>query len=129
MTPSQQSHTKEEILQYLLKQGPATAQNLAVAFDLSPQAIRRHLKDLEGEDLIQYQVVHAGVGRPQHVYELSRQGRSHFPASYDEFAVSLLDTLATVAPEQFGRFTPTVGTQSHRLSASDGVRVFAQTLG
>jgi len=101
MTTTQQPSTKQDILQYLLKQAQATAQELADALLVTPQAIRRHLKDLEAEGLIEYKSTQVGMGRPQHVYNLSRKGREHFPTRYDEFAVSLLDTLAeTVGREQ-----------------------------
>jgi DeoR family suf operon transcriptional repressor len=101
MTATQNPSTKEDILNFLLKQGQATAQELAEHFDISPQAVRRHLKDLEEEGLIQHQVVQAGMGRPQHTYELSQKGRERFPAHYDTFALSLLDTLAeTVGKDQ-----------------------------
>ena len=103
MTTTQQPSTKQDILNHLLKQGQATAQELAEFLQVSPQAIRRHLKDLETEGLIVHQVVQAGMGRPNHSYELSREGRSQFPDRYDEFAVSLLDTLAeTVGKDQVG---------------------------
>ncbi len=94
MATTQQPSTKQDILQHLLERGQATAQELADALDISPQAVRRHLKDLEGEDLIEYQTVQVGMGRPQHVYKLSRKGRDRFPDSHGKFAVSLLDTLA-----------------------------------
>lgn len=101
MTTTQPPSTKLDILQYLLKQGEATTHKLAELLDISPQAIRRHLKDLEGEGLIQYQAVQIGMGRPQHIYELTTKGRAQFPNRYEEFAVSLLDTLAqTVGKEQ-----------------------------
>jgi DeoR family suf operon transcriptional repressor len=59
------------------------------------------LKDLETEGLILHQVVQAAMGRPNFVYELSREGRAQFPERYDDFAVSLLDTLAeTVGKDQ-----------------------------
>lgn len=88
---------------YLLKQGQATAQELADQFQVSAQAIRRHLKDLEAEALIEHRTVHEGMGRPNHLYQLSSKGRHRFPAQYDEFAISLLDTLAeTVGQEQVG---------------------------
>ncbi|MBE9190243.1 iron-sulfur cluster biosynthesis transcriptional regulator SufR [Gloeocapsopsis crepidinum LEGE 06123] len=103
----QQSSTKQDILHYLLKQGQATAQELATQLEVSPQAIRRHLKDLEAEELIHYAAVQAGMGRPQHMYQLSPQGRDRLRRdstdsdSYGEFAVSLLDTLAeTVGRDQ-----------------------------
>ncbi len=95
------SSTKDDILQHLLKQGQATAQELAEQLSVSPQAVRRHLKDLETEELIQFQSVQSGMGRPMHVYRLSRTGRDRFPNRHDEFAVDLLGTLAaTVGPEE-----------------------------
>ncbi len=93
--------TKQDILQTLLKQGQASAQDLAEQLRVSPQAIRRHLKDLEEEGLILHQTVQAGMGRPQHVYQLSSTGRDKFPSRHEEFALDLLDTLAeTVGKEQ-----------------------------
>ena len=99
----QPSSTKDDILVYLMKQGEATAQALAEHFAVSAQAIRRHLKDLETESLIEHRAVHEGMGRPNHLYRLSGKGRDRFPAQYDEFALSLLDTLAeTVGRDQVG---------------------------
>ncbi|MER3491150.1 MAG: iron-sulfur cluster biosynthesis transcriptional regulator SufR [Mastigocladus sp. ERB_26_2] len=105
MVTTQQSSTKQDILEYLVKHAQATAVELAAALDISPQAIRRHLKDLEADDLIVYSSVQAGMGRPQHVYKLSSKGRDHLRReaadSYGEFAVSLLDTVAqTVGHDQ-----------------------------
>jgi DeoR family transcriptional regulator, suf operon transcriptional repressor len=93
MMTEQQSSTKQDILEYLLKQGQAIAQDLAISLDISPQAVRRHLKDLQTEGLIVYQSVSAGTGRPQHIYHLSQTGRERFPDRYDRFAISFLDTL------------------------------------
>ena len=67
METTQQTSTKQDILQYLLKGGQGTALELAESLDISPQAIRRHLKDLEAEGVIQYRSVQAGMGRPQHI--------------------------------------------------------------
>lgn len=101
MVSTQQPSTKHDILQYLLRQNQATAQELAEQLQVTPQAIRRHLKDLETEGLLVHEAVQVGMGRPQHLYQLSQEGRSRFPDSYSEFAVSLLDTLAeTVGREQ-----------------------------
>ncbi|MEA5550160.1 iron-sulfur cluster biosynthesis transcriptional regulator SufR [Anabaena cylindrica UHCC 0172] len=110
MTTTHQSSTKQDILEYLLKHSQATAVELANFFDVSPQAIRRHLKDLDTEELVLYSVSEQpGMGRPQHLYKLSQRGRERlkrtrgegFGDGYGEFAVSLLDTLAaTVGHEQ-----------------------------
>lgn len=101
MTTTQQPSTKQDILQYLLKQGQATAQDLAECLHISPQAVRRHLKDMEEEGLIVHEAVQTGMGRPSHTYGLSQSGRDRFPDRSDKFAISLLDTLAaTVSKEQ-----------------------------
>ena len=108
MVTTEQPSTKQDILQYLLKQGQATAQDLASELNISPQAIRRHLKDLEAQELISYQIVQPGMGRPHHVYQLSSKGRDRLRQvvsdggdSHGQFAVSLLDTLVqTVGREQ-----------------------------
>lgn len=100
---TKQVSTKQDILQLLLKQGQCTVQELADHLNVSPQATRRHLKDLETEGLIVHQVVQARMGRPNYTYGLSQEGRDRFPDRYDDFAVSLLDTLAeTVGADQMG---------------------------
>ena len=111
MASTQQSSTKQEILEYLLKHVQATASELATALEISPQAVRRHLKDLDAEKLILYSSsVQAGMGRPQHLYQISSEGKNYLnwvasPQNsgdgYGHFAVSLLDTLAqTVGKDQ-----------------------------
>lgn len=107
MVTTQQPSTKQDILQYLMKQGEATAHELATQLNISQQAIRRHLKDLEAQELILYQTVQLGMGRPQHVYKISSKGRDRLRRfddrgdSHGQFAVSLLDTLAqTVGYDQ-----------------------------
>ncbi|MFB2833795.1 iron-sulfur cluster biosynthesis transcriptional regulator SufR [Floridanema evergladense] len=101
MTTTEQTSTKQDILEHLLQRGQATALELAESLDISPQAVRRHLKDLEAEELIEYELVQAGMGRPQHAYRLSRKGRDRFPNNHGKFAVSLLDTMAqTLGKEQ-----------------------------
>jgi DeoR family transcriptional regulator, suf operon transcriptional repressor len=96
--------TKKNILQELLKQGQANASELAKSLNISSQAMRRHLIELETEELIEHSTVQTGMGRPQHFYQLSQQGRALFPHSYGEFAVSFLDTLAeTVGQERVSK--------------------------
>jgi DeoR family suf operon transcriptional repressor len=93
--------TKHDILQHLLKRGEVTAQDLAEKLDISPQAIRKHLKDLETEGLIYHTTEQVGMGRPQFIYALTSAGRDRFPDSYNQFAVNFLDTLIdTLGKEQ-----------------------------
>ncbi len=101
MIPTKELSTKQDILQVLLKQGEVSASSIAQSLRVTPQAIRRHLKDLEEEGLIQHKSVQTGMGRPNHLYELSKKGRSQFPDRSGEFAVSLLGSLSEqMDPEQ-----------------------------
>ena len=98
MTTTGLPSTKQNILHALLKHGQAAAQQLAQDLNLSKQAIRRHLNELEADGLIEYQSVRQGMGRPQHLYSVSSAGRDRLsPQKYSEFAVSFLDTLAETA--------------------------------
>ncbi|MBE9047715.1 iron-sulfur cluster biosynthesis transcriptional regulator SufR [Pleurocapsales cyanobacterium LEGE 10410] len=101
MTTTGLPSTKQNILQSLLKQGQATAQQLAKDLSISTQAVRRHLSELETDGLIEYQSVQQKMGRPQHLYHLSSEGRDRLsPQKYSQFAVSFLDTLAETAGEE-----------------------------
>ncbi|MEI6430127.1 MAG: iron-sulfur cluster biosynthesis transcriptional regulator SufR [Pseudanabaena sp. ELA607] len=92
-TSDLKADTKQDLLQLLLKQSEATAHDLAEKLAISPQAIRRHLKDLEQEGLLTYRTEAVGMGRPQHFYQLTSKAREKFPDSYNQFAVNFLDTL------------------------------------
>ena len=101
MTTTGLPSTKQNILQFLLQEGEATARQLAQNLNLSQQAIRRHLNELEADGLIKYHSVQQGMGRPQHLYFLSSAGRDRLsPQKYSEFAVSFLDTLAETAGQE-----------------------------
>ncbi len=99
MKTSLQQSSKESILQYLLKENKASVQTIAEVMNISPQATRRHLKELEDQGLIERDVIPIRTGRPQHFYSLSRKGRDHFPQNYGEFALSFLDTLTETLGE------------------------------
>ncbi|MEO1131291.1 MAG: iron-sulfur cluster biosynthesis transcriptional regulator SufR [Cyanobacteria bacterium J06639_1] len=92
------ARTKQILLQVLRKKNSASARELADVLDVSVQAVRRHLKDLEGEGAISHESVSTGAGRPQHVYHLTEKGSERFPRHYDEFALSFL----TAMKEQVG---------------------------
>jgi DeoR family suf operon transcriptional repressor len=103
MNSSPTHSTKEDILRYLLKEGQGSAIAMAEELGISPQAMRKHLKDLETEGLIDHRQTKQGMGRPQFLYQLSKQGREKFPQGYGEFALSFIDSLVeTVGEEQLG---------------------------
>jgi DeoR family suf operon transcriptional repressor len=100
MTATELTSTKQAILQQLSQSGQATAHQLARALEISVQAARRHLKELEADALVTYQAIRTGMGRPQHHYQLTACGRDRLPSRYSDFAVSFLDALAETAGEE-----------------------------
>lgn len=90
----------ERVARVLLRQGTATASELARELNLSPQAVRRSLGSLEDSGLVH---VHDRVpfgpspskrrGRPSSSYSLSDQGRNLLKQSYNDLALESLEFL------------------------------------
>jgi DeoR family suf operon transcriptional repressor len=68
-------------------------------FGVSANAVRRHLKELEAEGLIDYGREQRGTGAPTFTYRLSHDGEALFPNHYGQ---ALTEILAFVA-QQSGR--------------------------
>jgi len=68
-------------------------------FGVSANAVRRHLKELEAEGLIDYGREQRGTGAPTFTYRLSPGGEALFPTHYGQ---ALTEILAYVA-QQSGR--------------------------
>ncbi len=81
------------ILVELKRSQGLTAKELAEKLDLSLNAIRHHLRELEAEALIGYDRQQRGVGAPVFVYRLSPGGEALFPRRYQETLTELLDHL------------------------------------
>ena len=72
---------------------PVTAKELAAEFGLTPNALRRHLKELETEGLVRCSRQVRGVGGPVLAYSLTDAGEALFPRSYDTTLTTLLDNV------------------------------------
>jgi DeoR family suf operon transcriptional repressor len=83
-----------DILNALKRDAPLTARDLAERLDVSPNAIRHHLKELEAEDLVVYGREQRGVGAPTFAYSLSPAGEAQFPKRYEQTLVDVLEGLA-----------------------------------
>jgi DeoR family transcriptional regulator, suf operon transcriptional repressor len=75
----------------LKKAGRLTAKELATRLEVSLNAIRHHLKELESQGLIQYERQHHGVGAPAFAYGLTRTGHELFPQRYESTLTDLLE--------------------------------------
>ena len=62
--------------------------------------MRRHLRSLEEEGLVESSPMPAGPGRPSNRWRLTDQGHQHFPDGSEDFALGLLQSMtATLPPE------------------------------
>jgi DeoR family suf operon transcriptional repressor len=84
---------RAELLVLLKKAQPLTAAELAERFGLTPNALRRHLKVLEEDGVVQYQREVRGVGAPVFAYRLSEAGEGVFPRRYASVLASALEAL------------------------------------
>ena len=89
------AEVKQKILNLLKERGEATTAEIASNFEVSYEAIRQQLKQLEAAQLVERhgRPNPSGVGRPLRYYTLSAAGDHLFPKQYDELAVELLDAI------------------------------------
>ena len=78
-----------------LKKAPhaLTARELAARFELTPNALRRYLKALEDEGLVQYRREVRGVGAPVFAYSLTGSGQALFPQAYAPVLTAVLEAV------------------------------------
>jgi DeoR family suf operon transcriptional repressor len=95
-----QAPTRETTLTLLLRQGQASASSLADTLGISVQAMRRHLRSLEDDELVEASPTPTGPGRPSNLWRLTQKGHQHFPDGSENFALGLLESMAaTLSPE------------------------------
>jgi iron-sulfur cluster biosynthesis transcriptional regulator SufR len=85
--------TRRRILNLLKEKKALTADQLAELLGISAVAVRRHLTKLERDNLVIYEEVQRGMGRPSFVYQLGEAAADFFPRRYDELAVTVLETI------------------------------------
>lgn len=95
-----QAPTRETTLTLLLRRGETSASELASLLGISVQAMRRHLRSLEEEGLVESTPMPAGPGRPSNRWRLTDQGHHHFPDGSEDFALGLLQSMTTSLPPE-----------------------------
>ena len=88
-----QKGLRADILVELKKSQPLTAKDLAKRHGVTPNAIRRHLKELEVDQLIEYVRQQKGRGAPTFTYRLTHAGEAVFPKRYEEQLTGVLTYL------------------------------------
>jgi len=100
MSASTQAPTREAALTLMLRRREITAAALAEALGVSVQVMRRHLRSLEEEGLVEATATSEGPGRPTNRWRLTQAGRGHFPDGSDDFALGLLSSMAASLPAE-----------------------------
>lgn len=79
------------ILLELKRAHRSTAKDLASRLNVSLNAVRHHLKELEAQALVGYERRHQGVGAPAFAYRLTPTAEALFPRRYESTLNELLD--------------------------------------
>jgi predicted ArsR family transcriptional regulator len=86
--------TRESIIHMLRSQGSLTIQIIAEQLSLTGMAVRRHMHELEKQQLVQVTTVITGKGRPTYHYALTEAAEALFPRNYQMLALDLLQELS-----------------------------------
>ncbi len=90
---SQLPLTKRNILIALKERAELTADELANDLDISAVAVRRHLADLERDELVEHDQLKRAMGRPSFVFHLTESGHQLFPRHYERLVNQILETV------------------------------------
>jgi len=101
----EQGQTRQEILALLRRSGQMTAAELSERLGIGAVGVRQHIALLERDGLVHTAAVRRGVGRPSHLYALTRAAEALFPRRYERM---LLDSLEFIldqgGPEAIDQF-------------------------
>jgi len=113
--------TRQQILEYLQRQGRATVKELGQLLGLTSTGIRQHLTVLERDGLVEAREERGRVGRPTLVYSMTEKADALFPKTYDLLATVLLEDIrAADGNEKLHQILHRV---AHRLASPYLVRV------
>lgn len=86
---------RRRIIGLIKNTGSKTMSELAGCLDISGEAVRQHLVQLEKEGWVTRFSENNGVGRPLWKYRLTTAGEHLFNKNYDLLTIEVLDTLTT----------------------------------
>ncbi len=109
----------------LLRIQPRTVNELAAALDLTDNAVRAQLANLERDDFVRVAGQQRGRRKPNVLYALANQAQQLFPRPYDVILSTLLDVLH--ARQAKPRQRELLRAAGHRLAETLGPRVTGQT--
>jgi predicted ArsR family transcriptional regulator len=94
----------------LLRRGPMTVDELAVALDVTRTAVRGQVATLEHDGLVEQRGSRRGTSKPSRTYGVTTQGELLFSQAYIPILTQLLHVLARrLSPEEFDSVMREVG--------------------
>jgi len=94
---NQLSETRQTILFALKNNGPSTIAELTGRLQMTREAVRLQLMQLEGEGWVEKQIrreTGGSGGRPSMEYRITSNGEHLFPKHYDSLTVEVIDAVA-----------------------------------
>ncbi len=89
--------TRQVILTLLKRNKELTVSALATELDVTEMAIRRHLRELEKDELITSRLERQAMGRPIHRFYLTEKGSESFPRNYNDLSLGILKDLVNLS--------------------------------
>lgn len=89
--------TRMDLLEFLRRKGPASAEIIAAELGVTPNAVRQHLTNLERDGLVTSAAVHNKRGRPSLEFSLTDRADGVFPKRYGQLATMVLTELQSMS--------------------------------
>ncbi|MDP5275724.1 helix-turn-helix transcriptional regulator [Chengkuizengella axinellae] len=90
---NQEASTRKIILTMLKTKGSLSVSEMAKQLSITEMAVRRHLNTLDRDKLITSELVRKSMGRPTHIYSLTKKADDLFPKNYHKLTLDILDEL------------------------------------
>lgn len=116
-----------QILEFLLRNGPASIKELEAVAGVTATAVRQQLASLAAEGLVAMRKERQGVGRPRNLYQLTERSHSLFACYSDELALDLMhELLETEGTDKLRYLLHRVGS---KLALQYGRQIRGEALG
>src|SRR5690554_4139850 len=93
MSKDQDFSTIKKVMTLIKTKGPLSVNELSKHLSITEMAVRRHLNTLERDNLVDTTMVRQAMGRPTHVYSLTKAADDLFPKNYHKLTLDLLGEL------------------------------------
>lgn len=95
-TTSHNQGSSDRILYLLKTKGPQTAAALGKYLQITSMGARQHLQALEQDELVSWDDISSGRGRPSRYWQLTAKAWQQFPDSHGELMITMLDSIQSV---------------------------------